>query len=283
MRFVRRTLALLVCSGAFVWAAQPQDATTSYSPQEMVRRMVRSEIQAQDQDHTKWHFVSRKEQDGKVVTVEKVQTSGGTLKRTIALNGKPLPPDERAKEEKKLEEFAKDSSAREKRRREDRADAEKARKMFEMFPDAFIYTHAGEEDGLVKLNFTPNPKFDPPTREAMVFHAMAGTMWIEPKQMRFARMQASLNDDVKFGWGLLGHLDRGGTMFIEQKEVGPGHWEVTKLDLNLKGRAIFFKSIAVQEKEANFRFQRLDDAFDVAQGLQLLKQENDTAADIGGK
>jgi hypothetical protein len=209
-----------------------------------------------------------------------VQTSGGTLKRTIALNGKPLPPEERAKEDKKLEEFAKDSSALEKRRREERADAEKARKMFQMFPDAFLYTHAGEEDGLIKLHFTPNPNFDPPTREATVFHAMSGTMWIEPKQMRFARMQASLTDDVKFGWGLLGHLDRGGTMFIEQKEIGPGHWEVTKLDLNLKGKAIFFKSIAVQEKEENFRFRRLDDAFDLAQGLELLKHQNDS--DIGG-
>jgi hypothetical protein len=136
---------------------------------------------------------------------------------------------------------------------------------------------------MVKLHFTPNPAFDPPTREAMVFHAMSGTMWIEPNQMRFARMQASLTDDVKFGWGLLGHLDRGGTMYLEQKEIAPGHWEVIKLDLNLHGKAIFFKTLNVQQKEENLRFERVDDSLDLAQGLELLKHANETTTGAGGK
>ena len=283
-----RTLCLLALScglafGATTHEVSPQDATTSYSPQEMVRRMVNSEIAAQDQDHTKWHFFSRREEGGKTVVQEKVQTVAGTLRRIVALNGKPLPPEELAKESEKLEQFTHDRDAQEKRRKEEREDAAKAKKMFQMFPEAFLYTHAGEENGLVKLHFVPNPNFDPPTREAQVFHAMSGMLWIEPKQMRFAKMQASLLDDVKFGWGILGHLDRGGTMLIEQKEVGPKHWEIVRMDLNLKGKAVLLKSISVQQKEENYGFERVPDQMDVGTALAMLKKPEPTIALNGGK
>lgn len=277
---------LLLFVGSALAGSQPQEptpATTSYSPQELVRRMVQTELGAQERDHSKWRFVCRKEADGKVTVTEKVQTLGGTLRRTLALNGRSLPPDEQAKEQQKLEEFIHDPDAQQKKLREEREDAEKAKNMFRMFPEAFIYSHAATENGLTALHFVPNPNFKPPTREAMVFHAMSGTLWIEPKQMRFAKMQASLTDDVKFGWGLLGHLDRGGTMLVEQKEIAPGHWEVVNMDLNLKGKAILLKSISVQEKEQNYRFERLDDHTDLARGLELLKQGNETASRVGGK
>jgi hypothetical protein len=284
---VRRSAALIIllCVPALA-DTKPQDsssATTSYSPQELVRRMVENELRSQDNDHSKYRYVSRKEQEGKVVVQAKVQTSGGTLKRTLLLNGKSLPPDEAAKEESKLEELVRSKDAQEKKRREEREDAEKAQRMFRMFPDAFLYTHAGEENGLTVLNFVPNPDFSPPTREAQVFHAMSGKMWIDTRQMRFVKMQATLTEDVKFGWGLLGHLDRGGTMLVEQTEVAPQHFEVTTLDLNLKGKAVFFKSINVREKETNSQFQRLDDNIDLARGLALLKRNDQTGAGVGGK
>jgi len=279
-----RTLALIVVSSLPAFGASAaQDASTTYSPQEMVRRMVASEISAQEHDHTKWHFFSKRQEDGKVVVQEKVQTVAGTLRRIVMLNGKPLSADELKQQSQKLEEFTHDPAAQEKRRRDERADAEKAKKMFEMFPQAFIYTHAGEENGLVKLHFVPNPNFDPPTREAQVFHAMSGMLWIEPKQMRFAKMQASLMDDVKFGWGLLGHLDRGGTMLIEQKEVGPEHWEIVHMDIDLKGKAVLFKSISVQQKEENYGFERLPDTIDMNTALAMLQKPEPNIARMGGK
>src|SRR4051812_46924349 len=127
---------------------EPMPATTSYSPQELVRRMVETELRAQEHDHSKWRFVSRKEADGKIIVTEKVQTSGGTLKRTLALNSRSLPPDEQAKEEKQLEQLVSDPSAQQKKLRDEREDAEKAKNMFRMFPDAFVYSHAFDENGL---------------------------------------------------------------------------------------------------------------------------------------
>lgn len=290
-----RNLVAKTCSGIVLFfatlalasaAAQEQAdlATTTYGPQELVRRMVARELQAQDQDHSKWRFISSKREDGVTKVFEKVQTVGGTVKRTISVNGRSLSPSERAQEEKQLQEFLRDPGAQQKKRKDERQDAEKAKKMFQTFPDAFLYTRADSQDGMTVLHFVPNPKFDPPTREAMVFHAMSGTMWIDTKQLRFAKMQAALTDDVKFGWGLLGHLDRGGTMLVEQKEIAPGHWEVTNLDLNLQGKAIFFKNLSVQEQEHNYGFQKLDEHIDLAQGVQLLVRGDEQLANqAGGK
>lgn len=275
-----RTLVILGAVLATSFAQQK--ATTTYSPQELVRRMVESELRAQ-QVSVKWRLFSRTEADGKSFVAEKVQSSGGTLRRMLAVNGKQPSAEEQAEEQRKLEQFVNDRRAQEKKLREQREDAEKARRMFQMFPDAFLYSYGGAENGLEKLHFTPNPAFDPPTREAMVFHAMSGTMWIEPKQMRFAKMQASLTDDVNFGFGLLGHLKRGGTFYVEQKEIQPGLWEVVQLDLNLRGRAILLKSISIQQKELNYGFERLPDHLDAAGALAVLRRSERTVASINGK
>jgi hypothetical protein len=284
--FWAQAASVIVYLSAFTCAAstsqEPTPATTTYAPQELVRRMVKTELRVQDQDHSKWRFISRKEADGVVTVYQKVQTTNGTVRMPISINGHSLSPAEEAKEQQKLEEFLKDPAAQSKKIKEEREDAAKARRMFQMFPDAFLYTHDGEENGNTVLRFVPNPDFHPPSREAMVFHAMAGKMWIEPKQLRFVKMQASLMEDVKFGWGLLGHLDRGGTMLVEQKEVVPGHWEVVELDLDLKGKIVFFKNLNVQEREKNYGFERLDENIDLARGVRLLNQGERTAS-IGGK
>jgi hypothetical protein len=278
---------VIVLLSAFTCAAgtpqEPTPATTTYSPQELVRRMVETELRVQEQDHSKWRFISRKEAEGTVTVYEKVQTKDGTLRMAISVNGHSLSPSEEEKEEQRLQQFANDPAAQAKKLKAEREDAEKAKRMFQMFPDAFLYTHDGEENGCTVLRFVPNPDFNPPSREAMVFHAMAGKMWIQPKQMRFVKMQASLMDDVKFGWGLLGHLDRGGTMLVEQKEVAPGHWEVVELDLDLKGKIVFFKNLNVQEREKNYRFERLDENIDLAQGVRLLRQGERSASTVAGK
>lgn len=53
---------------------------------------------------------------------------------------------------------------------------------------------------------------------------------------------------VKFGGGLLGHLDADGQFYVKQEEGQPGYWELAVLNVDLKGRALLFKTISVQEK-----------------------------------
>ena len=68
--------------------------------------------------------------------------------------------------------------------------------------EAFIFSYAGNEMNLVKLPYIPNPSFQPPSREAKVFHELQGEMWGEPTQRRLVRMRGHVIADVKFGGGL---------------------------------------------------------------------------------
>jgi hypothetical protein len=141
-----------------------------------------------------------------------------------------------------------------------------------------FFSYADQGD-LIKLNFRPNPNFHPLSREDRVFHAMEGEMWIDHKQERLAEITGHLVQDVKFGGGVLGHLDKGGQFEVKQAEVAPGHWDITVLNVDLKGKALFFKTIGVHEKEYRSNFRRVADDLTPAQAADILSRETVEAID----
>jgi hypothetical protein len=102
---------------------------------------------------------------------------------------------------------------------------------------------------------------------------MEGSVWLDVKQARLAQMTGHLMHEVKFGGGLLGHLDKGGQFEVKQAEVAPGYWELTALNVQMNGKALFFKTISVRQKYTRSNFRRLPDNLDVAQGLKLLEAD----------
>jgi len=89
-----------------------------------------------------------------------------------------------------------------------------------------------------------------------------------------------LTRSVKFGGGLLGHLDAGGHFYVKQEEVQPGNWELAVLEVEMKGRALFFKTVGVQEEMKRSMFQRVRDDLTAAQGANLLYQQVRTTSKI---
>ena len=142
--------------------------------------------------------------------------------------------------------------------------------MFRILPDVFVFSYAGREGDLVTLTFRPNPKFQPPSLEARVFHSMEGEMTVDTKQERLAALNGHLMEDVKFGGGLLGRLDRGGKFEVRQTEVAPGHWEMTALSVDMKAKALLFKTIGVQETEKHSDFRRVPDDLTLAEAAGIL-------------
>jgi hypothetical protein len=123
------------------------------------------------------------------------------------------------------------------------------------------------------LKFTPNPKFKPPNREAEVFHAMQGDLWVDSKQLRLEEISGRLMREVKFGGGFLGHLDKGGQFDVKQAQVAHGYWELTLLNVQMRGKALFFKTINVQQYTLRSDFKLLNNNLTVAQGADLLRNE----------
>ena len=101
---------------------------------------------------------------------------------------------------------------------------------------------------------------------------MEGSLWVDEKQNRLAEISGRLIEKVKFGGGLLGHLDEGGTFDVRQQEVGPGYWELTQLNVQMRGKALFFKTIAVHQMQSRSEFKRVPDNLTIAQAAEMLKK-----------
>ena len=270
VRLIHRPMALIVTIILLGIPARPQSVPNSpVSANDLVRRVVTNELTFQD-DHTNWMYRLEKEQYGKKQVEEIVETKEGSLSRLLSVNGLPLTPKQQTEEDERGRELMTSRSAQQKLRRSLEAETLQGRRLFKMLPDAFVFSYAGGGGNLVKLSFRPNPSFHAPSLEARVFHDMEGEMWIDCKQERLAGFDGHLTQAVKFGFGVLGHLDKGGHFEVRQAEVVPGHWDMTTLSLEMTGRALLFASIGVQKKENRQDFHRVPDDLTLTQAADIL-------------
>jgi hypothetical protein len=247
-------------------------------PNQFVREMVQHELDAEDRDHSHWRYHLHKEDDAGAYDRDVIETKEGSLARTLLINGQPLNTDQRVKDDERMKKLVDDPDERARREKRSKQDEQKYRELLKAFPDAFIFKYAGTEGDLTKLTFTPNPRYNPPTRELTVYHAMAGSLWIDRSALRLAVIDGRLMDDVRFGWGILGHLDKGGTFKVVQKKVGDDHWDAVSVDLNIQGHAIIFKTLNIKQKQTLTDYRRVPDNLTIAGAYEMLQTGNSSVA-----
>ena len=250
-------------------ADDPKIKTPTEASQ-LASEVVRNELAAQEQDKSLWKYREVHQQDGKAELREIVETRDGEVHRVLAINGKPLSEKERQNEERRIQKLLSNPNEFREKQRNLAHDADQERNLLKMLPQAFLYTSDGIRDGLVKLKFRPNPQFHATSHESEVFHHMEGELWVDARSHRLAEIDGRLMTEVKFWDGLLGHLDKGGTFCVRQRDVGGGHWEMTDLDVDMNGKALFFKTIAVHEKQADSHFRQLPEHTTLKQAGELL-------------
>ena len=96
---------------------------------------------------------------------------------------------------------------------------------------------------------------------------------VDPEKQRIARIDGTLFKDVGFGWGILGHLDRGGHFQVDQADVNDDNWTIARMDLAFTGKVLLFKSIDIKSTEIYGDFRPVPADLTFAQGIQLLKQQ----------
>jgi hypothetical protein len=235
--------------------------------------VVANELKAIDQDHSHWMYRLETQKAGTKETKEVVETKNGDVSRLVARNGQPLTPEEQKSEDQRIEKFINDPREQQKQQQDTNEDTRKTRALLALLPNALTYSEPETSGNIAKLKFQPNPDFHPPSREAHVFHEMEGELVLDTKQQRIVEFSGHLIHSVDFGGGLLGHLDQGGTFDVRQEEVAPGHWEISLLKINMKGKALFFKTISVQQDEKYSDFHRVPDTLTLAQAEDLLRKQ----------
>ena len=184
----------MVLLTAACFASQQEPVASQPEPGELVRRVVRNEIQTTSEDTDRFMFRGTKTTPKGSTTKIYVETKEATAGLVVAYNGKALTPNQRRAEEARLERFLNDPEELKKKRKQEREDEERTLRIVRAIPDAFLFEYAGEEvgsagigrvgDPLVKLKFRPSPRYQPPSRVEQILTGMQGYVLVDVARYR---------------------------------------------------------------------------------------------------
>ncbi len=274
--YSRSLLAAAILSASCFVAAQPQ--SNQLSPTELVKEVINNELHPASRPCVHWRYRLEKQVNGKGETRAVVETKSGSLDRLLMVAGKALGPQQENAEAERILHFARSSEEQRKAEQAREKDAQESNALLQRIPDAFVFHYAGENGNAIRLTFTPNPQFRPSSREGKVLQQMTGEIWVDGNQKRLISIRGQLRDEVKFGGGLLGHLEKGGQFRVQREEIARGDWELTELVVDMHGKALMFKSIAVQQKERHTDFERVSSELTFSDAANLLLQQTFVAS-----
>ena len=270
-------------TGSLAAGARARSSADLLSPIELVRAAVANEVAAANDDSTKHMFRARKQNAQGSQTRLYVETREAMAGMTIAYNDQPLTSEQMQAEVERVAAPAANPEQLRRKQAQQKEEAEHTLRIVKALPDAFLYDFEREEsstatmgkdgDRLVRLKFRPNPEYHPPSRVEDVLVGMQGVVVIDPEAKRIAIIDGTLFKEVSFGWGILGHLDKGGHFLVEQCDVGDGSWDVSRMSLNFAGKILLFKSLAIKSDEVFSDFRRVPSNTTFAQGVEMLKAE----------
>jgi hypothetical protein len=269
-------LLLLACSADCLGQAASgiPTAMTPVQAQALVERAVAAEMRtAQDISHP-MRYRLRKSSPRLTSVKEILETRDGAVARLLSIADRPLSAEDEEKEQTRLDGLLSDPGRQRHRKQSQDDDTGRALKVLRALPDAFLYQFAGTGWGpagkVEKFTFKPNPQFNPPDLETQVLTAMAGEIWIDAAQSRVTRLEGHLQRDVDFGWGILGRLNRGGWIVIDQADVGGRQWRIVRFQMVMSGR-VLFKNKNFDTVEEQTQFAPLPAGLGYRQAIQMLR------------
>lgn len=264
-------------------SASNQQTSAEPLPAQLVRATVTKEIEAANDLSVRHMFRDYKKSATGTQTRLYVETREAMAGMTIAYNDQPLTTEQLQGEEGRLAGLVGNPQQLARKQRQEKEEADHTLAIMRALPDAFLFDYDGSEMGtatlgragvrLARLKFRPNPSYRPPSHVEEVLTGMQGTVLIDPEAHRIARVDGTLFKEVIFGWGILGHLDKGGHFLVEQEGLGDGSWDVSRMTLSFNGKILLFRNMSIRSDEVFSDFQRVPADTSFAQGVQMLKAE----------
>jgi hypothetical protein len=268
-------LTPVCCWGQAAHSGQTaQAALTPAQAQALVDRAFASELRAaQDASHP-MRYRLRKTSPRLTSTKDIFETCDGDVARLVLLWDKPLSQADEQAELARLDALLNDPSLQRHRKQGEEGDLRIVLKLLRILPDAYLYQYAGAGAGpagrVEKFSFRPNPNFSPPDLETQALKAMTGEIWIDAAQERVTRLEGHLQQDTDYGWGILGKLDKGGWIVIEQADMGGRQWRIARFKMKMNLR-ILFKTRNIDTAEEMTGYAPLPQGIDYRQAIQMLR------------
>jgi hypothetical protein len=200
-----------------------------------------------------------------------IETRDGDVARLLSRDNAPLSAEDKQKEEDRLNQLSADASRQGHRQEREASDIDKFTKILRALPTALIYKYSRNEGGQSVYSFVPDPKFQPQNFEEQLLTGMEGELWLDTKAERVTKLSGKLVKDVDYGWGIIGQIDKGAALLIEQKEISPGLWRATRLIIKANYRVVY-KSRSSDATLELSDFSPVQQGLDYRTAIQMLKQ-----------
>lgn len=265
-------LAVVVCVGRS--AVAQSGAPQVVEPKALVMEMIRREGAAAEHKEN-FVYLSRERSTrtgGKLWEERVVETAVGKVRMLRAEDGVPLSAERVGQERSRLAGIAADPAAFARHEAALKQDERHAKEMLELLPRAFLFERARMEGEFERIDYRPNPAYQPQGLEERVLHGMVGTMLVDPRAVRLRRLEGHLGDDVTIGFGLLATIKAGSRFTTERTPEEGGVWKTTLIDMDVNGRAIFFKAISKDQHAEHGEFHRVPEDISVPAAVALVER-----------
>jgi hypothetical protein len=192
---------------------------------------------------------------------------GRRIRRLVAKNGKPLSPEDQAKEDKKLENRIKDiekkDAEREKKIEQGKEPEESDRRIAiaDMLRSSKLLNPRREryrQRDCVVFDFEPNPNSKPIKDMEKLMKKFSGAIWVDAADLQVARLEAKLIDSFKIGGGLLASIKPGGGFVMEQNRINNEIWLPTHSEFNLSARLFLMAGLSFNAVAKYSNYQRFN-------------------------
>ena len=192
------------------------------------------------------------------------ESKDGTVARLIMRDNRPLTADEDKAERDRLTGLVDHPSEFARHTKNDATGKKLATDLIKIMPDAMIYTYAADQTpssassgAQVVLDYTPDPKFNPPTTASEALSGLRGRIWIDTKTKTIVRMTGDIFQSVNLGWGMVAHIYPGSTVDFEQTDALGDRWNVAEIHEHITVKALMVKMIKVNTEVHVLDFQQL--------------------------
>ena len=190
----------------------------------------------------------------------------GEYRRLEGKDGRPLSPEEEAKEERKFQEYLKEQLRLPAEER-DRKTKDKLKRRVERFQERLreaieVYDFEPLEDQVIQdvplrvFRFSPKPGYEGHSRSTNILARMEGTVWIDPRRDQLAKLRVRFVKNLKLLGGIFGRISEGSEASAEGWFDGEGVWLLDEVAISLDARLYFLKSYRQQIEIDYHDYQR---------------------------
>ena len=238
----------------------------SQKAKELIREACYNEVQ-QREKRTLWSYVAERHSNNHVFREQVIETMDAPVRHLLAVDGHP-PTAAQMKEENDRHQALRNNASRRHAIQKQQGDDDKTmEELLRITPDAFVFEDQGKEGQSERIAFHPNPGFKPKTYEQRILHALDGIVFVDLHDKRIARFSGSLVSGVEFGYGVIGHVQQGGSTEITRVHLSEGIWKTSAEKIDINGRFVLLKSINKHQDESRTGFEPVAPGTTFAQAL----------------